>query len=790
LRAYASPACNNGRQITLPASLGFVNNQISPSRFDQAAVNISAHLPTATADPCGKVTFGLNSNQDEQVMVSRLDYTKSDKQSIFGRFLFSRLTSPTTYDGKDLLTTPTSAGNDKVYTLAFGHTYLIGAGAVSSFRASATRSVIAKAQENIGSWADYGVKAKSLDVKVINVTVSGNGFGIGGNGPNIVGGPGGPNVVTISNTGPNLNFSEDLSIVKSAHQFGFGASYLHMENAFHSGKNSTGVFKFNGQFTGLGNADFLLGLAQSWLQGNLSTYYNREHVLGFYAQDAWKLTSRLTLNYGIRWEPYLPWSSKYGWFSHFDPKLFDQNVHSTVYVNGPAGIIFPGDAQYPCENKVECNRWNEFLPRAGLAWDPKGDGRMSIRAGYGMFMDRQMVLALTGFGQDVPFGNAITLTNVKLSDPWAGYPGGDPFPTVLDKNVPFPTYGSVVTHPFDTHPPMVNQWNLSVQRQIGTNWLVSANYIGSNTLHIPTGNELNPAVFLGLGPCTINGVNYSTCSTTGNTNQRRALGLKNLPQGQYYGTIASLDDGATSNYNALFLSAQKRLSGGTTVLANYTLSHCISGVYNSIVGGQGGGGVDAGWNPAGRNKERGNCPTDQRQVVNLSVVAQTPQFSGRTLRLIASNWQLSPIIKLRSGPALTLTTGVDNALNGALNQRPNQALASPYLANKSIDGWLNPVAFAAPAPGTYGNVALQSVRGPGMFQLDMALSRTFPIAEGKALQLRAEAFNLPNHMNPGPPNLTLNSSGSFGKIQSDISGTSGLSDGDPRIMQFALKFIF
>jgi hypothetical protein len=112
------------------------------------------------------------------------------------------------------------------------------------------------------------------------------------------------------------------------------------------------------------------------------------------------------------------------------------------------------------------------------------------------------------------------------------------------------------------------------------------------------------------------------------------------------------------------------------------------------------------------------------------------------------------------------------------------------MANKSIDGWLNPAAFAAPAAGTYGNVALQSVRGPGMFQLDMALSRTFPIAEGKAMQLRAESFNLPNHMNPGPPNLTLNSSGSFGKIQSDISGTSGLSDGDPRIMQFALKFIF
>jgi hypothetical protein len=788
--AYASPACNSGMQINMPASLGFANNRISPTKFDPAAVNISKHLPTAAADPCGRVTFPLSNNQDEQVMVSRMDYTKSEKQSIFGRFLFSRLTQPPTYDGSDLLTTPSAGTSDRIYTLALGDTYLIGSGMVSSFRASVTRSAIEGNNQNIGSWSDYGVKATSLDVKVINVTVTGNGFGIGGSGPNVVGGPGGPNIVTIANTGPNYNFSEDLSMVKGTHQFGFGASYLHMENAFHSGKNSTGQFSFNGQFTGLGNADFLMGLAQSWLQGNLSTYYNREHVVGFYAQDAWRVAPRLTLNYGLRWEPYLPWSSKYGWFSHFDQKLFNQNVHSNVYVNSPAGLIFPGDSQYECGTKVECNRLSEFLPRAALAWDPKGDGRMSVRTGYGMFIDRQMVLALTGFGQDVPFGNAITLTSVQLSDPWATYPGGNPFPTVLNRNVPFPSYGSVVTHPLHAHPPMVNQWNLSVQKQVGTDWMFTANYVGSSTIHLATGNELNPASFMGLSACVINGVRYSTCSTRANTNQRRALYLSNPAQGQYYGTVSALDDGGTSNYHALFLSAQKRLSRGTTVLANYTLSHCISDLFNSIVGGAGGGGIDTGWNPGGRRLERGNCATDQRQVINLSVVAQTPRFSGRALRLIASNWQISPILKLRTGQFLTVTTGSDNALNGAAKQRPNQVLANPYLPHKSVDGWLNPAAFAAPAQGTYGNLAPLNILGPGVVQLDLALSRMFQIGEGKSIQLRAESFNLPNHLNPGAPVLALNSTGSFGQIQSDISGTSGLSDGDPRIMQFAMKFIF
>src|SRR5581483_7112949 len=145
---YAAPACNNGKQITLPAALGFVGNRISPSAFDPAAVNIAKHLPTASADPCGRVTFGLSNNQDEQVLVSRMDYTKSDKQSIFGRFLFSHLTQPATYDGADLLTTPSPGTADRVYTLAIGDTYLLGSGAVNSFRVSATRSVIAGALQN------------------------------------------------------------------------------------------------------------------------------------------------------------------------------------------------------------------------------------------------------------------------------------------------------------------------------------------------------------------------------------------------------------------------------------------------------------------------------------------------------------------------------------------------------------------------------------------------------------------------------------------------------------------
>src|SRR5206468_6489464 len=229
---------------------------------------------------------------------------------------------------------------------------------------------------------------------VISLSVSG-GFSTGG----------GNAIVSIANTGPNLSFSDDLATVRGPHQLAFGANYMHTENAYHSGVRGDGTASFNGQATGLGLADFLLGLVQTWDQGNLSTLYNRQHYVSVYAQDAWKATPRLTVNYGLRWEPYLAISSKYGALSYFDKTLFDRNVHTNLFVNAPVGVIFPGDPQYECGTKIECNRWNEFLPRIGLAWDASGNGRTSVRAAFGIFSDRDMLISLTGYGQTVPFGN-------------------------------------------------------------------------------------------------------------------------------------------------------------------------------------------------------------------------------------------------------------------------------------------------------------------------------------------------------------------------------------------------
>jgi hypothetical protein len=813
---FAGPLCQV-KLVTLAASQGFINNQISPSVFSPVALKVAARLPQ-TSDPCGKVNFGLKSNQSEHMEIGRLDWQQSDKHSMFGRFFVTNLNIPTTFDPSNALTLSRNGQADRVYSLAIGSTYLISANVVNSFRIGANRQEIPKVTDRFATWPELGVNAPYNPDAEPRFTIAGGNVGAGGAGVGSGGGGGGFSIgggnaiINGDFGGPNPNVSDDTSWVRGSHQFGFGASYIHTGLNYKSGINATGVFTFNGAITGLGMADFLLGKPITWAQGNVQSYlYNRQEYFGAYVQDSWKATPRLTVNYGVRWEPFFAFKNKHGWFDHFDMDLFNQNVHSTVYPNAPAGLIFPGDPQWTWGQKsIAYNRYGIFTPRLGLAWDPKGDGKMSIRASAGMFTDRGALYSMSAMAQDAPFGSVITVNNPKVDDPWSGYPGGNPLPIVLNKNIKFPAFASYVTDDPHWHPTTVNQFSLSVQRQFGQDWLLTVNYIGNTISHLINEGQINPAVYVsnGTNVCTLpNGMTITgpapvpndpnsghQCSTTNNTNQRRVLYMRNPAQGQYYGIISTSYSDGTGNYNGVFVQIQKRLSRGTTVLANYTLSHCISDLWNGNPGNTG----QSNATPGPRSLDRSACDdsglqsTDQRHVLSLSAVAQVPAFSNNKLRLVASGWQFSPILKIKSGPYFTPNLGTDNALNGETSgyQRPNLVPGvNPYIDHKSVDGWLNPKAFAVPPPGTLGNVPRNSVQAPGMVQLDLSVSRTFRIAEGKSLQLRGEAFNLPNHLNPGLPIAAVNQ-GTFGRIQKDISGTSGLSDGDPRIIQFALKYVF
>ena len=794
----AGPACNNGRTIQLtsgPGGAAYAGDQIPVSLFSPISLKIAGLLPTPADQSCGKITYGLLSDSNQYDTVSRVDYQINTKQSLFVRATTNALLIPTTYNGTNPLTLNTNATSDRVYTLAVGHTYVIAPNIISSFRTEVSRTGIARTADSFYDWAGLGVNFTDVGSgKTINLTVGtlGSGFTVG----SVNGNPGN------TATGPNPQFAEDISIIKGNHQIGVGGQYIFQLMNYWSGLNSTGIGAYPGVGgTGLAMSDFLTGIgggAFTWTQGSPYGFTNRQNYFGLYAQDSWKIMKNLTLSYGVRYEPYLAVYSKFGQFMHFDDSQFLAGTKSTVFANAPAGMSYPGDSQYTCGRSVECDRWGKFAPRAGLVWDPRGDGKMTVRGSYGMFNDRESVFSLNFIGQDQPFGNAITATNPSLANPWINQPGGNPFPITINQNLPFQTNANVVTHPLNLEPTYLQQWNLSIQRQLGSTWLVTANYVGNHTTHLLTSTQDNYAVFLGTGPCNLNEVQggkvvsvpQASCSTLANETFRRVTYLQNPLQGQYYHGIAAVDDGGTASYNALYLSATKRLNNGVSVLGNYTWSHCIGDVFDTQTGAAGASVTDV---PGDREYYRSNCGTsDTRQLFNLSMVAMTPAFSNRTLRLIAGGWQVSPIVRITSAQEFSVTSNVDTAVSGQGGQTPNYNGANAYTSDRNACqsppcvAWLAPNsvsgAFATPATGSYGNLGLNNFKGPGYFTLDVSFVRNFKIREKMSLQIRAEAFNLPNKANFSTPVATL-TSGNFGQITS--TGTN-----PPRIIQLAGKFYF
>ena len=250
--------------------------------------------------------------------------------------------------------------------------------------------------------------------------------------------------------------------------------------------------------------------------------------------------------------------------------------------------------------------------------------------------------------------------------------------------------------------------------------------------------------------------------------------MKNPTQGQFYGTIHSLDTGSTASYQALLLSAQHRLANHFTVLGNYTWSHCIAGAFTSELDGT------QYTNPNNRAFYTGNCAgIDHRTIINISAVEESPKFSERWLQAVAGNWKLSEIVQVQSGSYFSVTTATDQALDSIGGQRA-AAVGYPYPAQRTFAQWITPAAFAQPALGTFG-MSPNNILGPGIFNVNAALAREVRIKERHTIQFRAEAFNLLNHVQPTNPNASISTASTFGRITVF---------GNPRIMQFALKYMF
>jgi len=785
--AISSPACNGGRQINLKAP--FVDNQISPAQLSVPAVNIAKLLPPPV-DQCGLVNYGVPISSNESFGVGKGDYQFSATHSLFVRYLGTEFDQKVPYSiTKNALTSNTPGAADLVQAVTLGDTYLFGSTVVNSFRATFNRTAILRIPADYFGPEDVGINMYHYLPHFFGASVTG-GFSTGS---------GAATLSTIHIVVAQL--ADDVAVTRGTHQMAFGASLVDWQSITNGNTYTPGAFTMTGSATGLGLADFMVGAVSTFSQGAPNKTYPQQVYLGLYAQDSWKVRPGLTLSYGLRWEPYFPPQFGQNIMSRFDMGAFLRGTKSQVFLNAPPGTFYPGDPQFgPNGSAGRYTLWKDLAPRVGIIWDPGKNGKTVIRAAYGIFYDQNTVELYSATGQGPPWGGRVTLTSPRggLADPFAGQPGGNPFPFVLNQNTQFPQYGIFDTFNKLTKIPDVQQWNLDIQKQIGQDWLLSASYLGNEVTHLYGFRELNPAIFLGLGPCTINGVAYNPCSTTANTNQRRLLTLLNPVEGPKYGFVDVWDDGGTRSYNGLLLNTQKRLSQGFIITANYTWSHCIGELINTFPnGGTGGSGLYFASTRAG---DRGDCTTsgsdvsnggtDRRHIANLTGLATMPQFSNKLLRTVGSDWRGSATVSMYSGGGITIVTGIDNALNGinSTTQYANQVLPDVY-GNKTLNSligagttslWINPAAFSQPASGTMGNVAPGTVRGPGALIFNAGLSRLFPIRERQRIELRVEAQNLLNRANFSDPNATLNSS-QFGKITAS---------GPARIMQFALKYSF
>jgi hypothetical protein len=746
-----------GRTLVDPTNgQPFANNQIPTSRFNPQSLNLIKYLPAAQND-CGQVTYGRPTTGDEDQVIGRVDWVQSAKHTLYGRYFFDDYRNPAFFDGKNLLTT-TAAGNlERAQSLTLGDTFTFSPNIVNSFHVTGTRRRDDRgAPGNDINPAAIGVNIFSPVANFIQASVSGY-FSVG--------------CGTCANAHFNVNsihIADDVDYIHGRHQIAFGVDYIRDQFNSINIWNSNGNFSFNGQYAsgktiGDSLAAFMLGTMNSFTQSANLENATRGTIFALYVQDSIKLKRNLTLNAGLRWDPTLVPYDNYDRGESFSLAAFNAGTRSSVYTNAPAGLFFYGDPGIP--RGFQHPHYFNLSPRLGIVWDPRGDGKQTIRVSSAILRDTEEMFYNERQTTNAPYGTSIDqpFPAGGFTNPWLGYGGGSPFPlpSPLPRDFRFPNAGVYVDLPLDLQPTYMLQWNISYQRQVTPNWLVSISYLGNKTTHVWVGEDINPAVYIP--------------GSSASPNLRRPLYLQNPALGVAYSSITRSDQNGNSHYNGILLSLQHRFSHGFTLLTNYTYSHCISDVdfTGELAGSQY-------MNPYNRAMDYGSCNFDLRHQTNTSLIVSSPWKGSGVVNRVLTGWQFAPIVSIHSGLPINITDGVDISLDGINLDRPNYTGGSPYLTATDPRFYVARSAFAVQPSGSFGNFGRNVVTAPPSVNFDFALSRNFQLRERYRFEARAEAFNAINHTNFNGPATGLNSS-NFGVITSA---------GDPRILQFALKLHF
>jgi hypothetical protein len=765
----------------------FPNNQIPISRISSIAANaLNIYYPTANTGAANAIANNYALNFPTPIRSDqgdiRLDQNISSRQTAFARF---------TYKKRDVQNAPTGSVNagatlapeiDSGLTAA--HNFVITSHLVNEFRGGFSQTLSSSSN-------------KTSAVQTMNALgltgIPDPPPGSGGPSFSITGFQGASFGSSSVSKGNTLQFIDNLTWIRNRHTLKFGGDYRYMTALFNNvfASNRASSYSFNNSVTSsiIGNpfAAFLLGVPDS---SSLATVKNPDTFsygssYAFYGQDDWKPTSRLTVNFGLRWEYHPAFNDHYSNVADF---LTDyRSVVNGVPVSGavvvpdagmkwinpdfvasiaPTPILSASQAKIP--QSLHYSQKTSFAPRAGFAWRPFGDDKTVIRGGVGRYIET-LLSALITAGWAVESSEVGSYTN-SIVNGKALYSFPYPFPAKLSQpGVATFEYASALHY----KDPYVTQWNLTVERALGLGAALRLTYDGSH------GSDLGYSINANQLPA--NTVGFSA--------------LQNSAAFPIWAHITDYLNGARSNYNSLTVAVNKRLSRGLQFQSSYAFTKNLSnGAGYSPTGftGEAGGRVT---DPQNINLDYGNVAFTRRNRFLTTFTYDLPfKAHNPFLTRVLGGWQTAGVLLFQSGPFMTVTASSADPMgtNFPNLEGAGRADIVPGVSwmpqTQTINSWVNAAAFAIPANniGRAGNSSIGSVIGPGTQAVSVSLFKTVRIKEASAFQLGAAASNLFNHPNYGTPSLNLSSSSTFGKITS----LQTQENGGPRSLQLTARIIF
>jgi hypothetical protein len=781
---FPAPVC-----VSYTTSCQQTSTQIAPSQVNPVSAEYIKDIYSKIALPSNSITGGFypernvyNSRQE----LARIDHMFNEKFSVWGRFLNDNI--PTIEPG-GLFQGSTIPNGATTSTNAPGRSWVIHAlntlrpTLLNEFGFNFSRGAILSVPQGLTNKAnnpDINVPEPFANTQGVVPTLQFT------SGTNLVGyGP-------YTEYNRNYNFFDNFTWIRGRHTLKFGFSsnrYQKTENA----ASGQGIFSFSN----VGNpgpsansfyqqwANFLLGNVATFTQPSTDITPNIwawQHEL--YAQDDFRVSSRLTVYAGVRWSYFGQPTDTNNLLDNFDPGLY--NVANAPRIN-PAngsivattgnnplldGIIVGGKGS-PFGDAVANTNYKDFAPRIGLAWDPFGGGKTSIRSGYGIYYDSPLfgVYEQNTFANP-PYVQSVAYSNASFSNISGGALGVSSSPLTLHATpLPFRT-------------PYVQQWSFDLQRQLPRDMVIDIGYYGSKGTHlfgIVDINEAYPGAALAAGLHADNGNTIFTTADTPNINAVRPyLG---------FNAINALETAFDSNYHSLQIGFRKEFRGAGLISAAYTWSKNLT---DNASDRSNAPQNSYNWHEG----EYGPATLDRAQVFTLNYVYTIPVFKDGhgVLAYALKGWQVTGITTYYTGSPFTVTTtGVDPAGLGILgasnaSSRPDMVCNPNASAPHTIAQWFTPSCFLPTPQGQVrpGNAGRGVIRGPGFGNWDASLMKNFKMGERLNLQLRGEGFNLPNHPNPsgfggGSGNSINNTSPLFGQINAFRA---------PRRIQIGAKLTF